>query len=144
MRANPKITVLTRSIHWKSILQTALRREFPSLKIGWALDIEDFLSEVAGKANGIGIVELNEATAVNDLPRIAQALNDGNDLRVFAVANVTLSQWRVALRECGFIDVCESVTELPQLIRLIRNCFRAEPADDASIEERVAAQLPWG
>ncbi len=141
MKAVWKVVVLTRSIAWKSAIESLLLRELPQAKIAWALDIEDFMAEVAKQAHVAGVIELTVEHAESDIRYLNLHRENCPAARYFAVGDDWLADQLLTLRECGFFGNCHSLMHLHRLTDWLKQHFSTLPPADLSIEELLAERL---
>lgn len=135
----PKISILTRSQSWSSLMAN----RFCDIKICWALDIDDVLMEVAQSVGRPVVIELAEHHLESDCVKIAAAANRTSQSRFFAVADNWCQPYSASIRSSGFVDVCSSIAEFDHLEQLIRRQLLRSVTDSRSIEQRVRDGLPW-
>lgn len=139
MNSRGNLILLIRSDAWT----TAIRRQSWPLRIGWAVSIDDALSEAAQAPGSIAVIEFSGRESAGQFEELAILTNNPYHLGILAVGDHSLPPWRRLLISLGFTDAFWSTTQVDRLGQLACRHAGNTIAAPESLEQRIDAELPW-
>lgn len=101
--------------------------------------------ELAARPYSIAAIETSPANLAVVVEMIDRWRRDAIGLRILALASTPLDHASDLLLDAGASYVIESPLKLAPLLRIVERHLRPRPrAEVATLEARLAAELPWG
>ena len=140
------IAVATQTPRWQSQIQRSIESLRPSPRVHSLLDFDSARKFIVTNACAALIAELPQSFTQQPNPTlelVTELCNNPQQCPLFLLGDHSADPWRDILTEAGAHETCCSMLDFvkawPRLERHLKNCGTS----DLSVEEMVAARLPW-
>ena len=142
----PPLLVLAHLPRWNSQIQRWIEQLSFAPQAHWLLSLDEIEGLVLQNHRAAIIVELPSnfsAKPESTLPEFTRLCNNPQQCPLFGLGDETADPWRGILTEAGATDVCCSVLDFANFSRRIERHLKNSVRDELSVEQKVAARLPW-
>lgn len=130
---------------WRqALLARGTRDGQPPIRLVETRSLADCRRELAANPAATVAVELTDAGADNTLSWLAAVEHEFPAAVVVVMAARRLAGYEELVRELGVAWFTTAPRQLLRLVSVFERHAARLPATEMSVEERVAAQLPWG
>lgn len=142
----PPVVAALRSPRWTSQVQRCLERMTLSSRVHWQPDFESAQKIALSQRDTVLIAELPAAFSSKPLPFLKSILplcNNSQQCCLFLLGDDSADPWQGLLREAGATDVCTSMLDFENMWLKVERHLKNSLIDDLTVEQTVAARLPW-
>ena len=140
------IVVVAHSPRWQSQIQRSLKNLEQTPKVHWLLDFESARKFIVSNECTVLIVELPDSFTEQSkatLNLVVELCNNPQQCPLFLLGDDSIDPWRAILAEAGANDTCGSILDYVKVWPRIERLLKIRPTQDLTVEETVAARLPW-
>lgn len=140
------IVVVAHSPRWQSQIQRSVKSLEQTAKVHWLLDFESARKFIVSNECSAMIVELPDSFTQKPkatLNLVVELCNNPQQCPLFLLGDASIDPWRTILAEAGATDTCGSILDYVKAWPRIERLLKIRPTHDLTVEETVAARLPW-
>lgn len=140
------IAVATHSPRWQSQLQRSAEQLSPSPNVHWLPDFRSARQFIISNECSAIVAELPVSFSQQPdttLELVADLCNNPQQCPLFLLADDSVDPWRSVLAEAGATETCCSILDYVKAWPRIARHLKNRPTQDLTVEETVAARLPW-
>ena len=140
------IVVVAHSPRWQSQIQRSTQRLSQTPKVHWLLDFESARKFVISNECSALFVELPDSFTQHpeaSLNLIVELCNNPQQCPLFLFGDDSIDPRRAILAEAGANDTCCSILDYVKAWPRIERLLKIRPTRELTVEETVAARLPW-
>ena len=142
----PSIAVATHSPRWQSKVQRGIASLEPSPRVHSLLDFESARKFIVSNDSAALIAELPKSFAWQPnrtLELVTELCNNPQQCPLFLLGDESADAWRDILAEAGAHETCCSILDFVKAWPRLERLLKKRGTSNLSVEEMVAARLPW-
>ena len=145
-KISPPIVAAVRSPRWRSQIERFVEQLEPSPPVHWKLGFDSVVSFAIAHPSSVLIAELPDSFAqapIESLKLVSSLCNNPQQCPLLLLGDESTEPWRDILTEAGATATCCSILDFEKVCLQIDRHLENHAISDLSVEDAVAARLPW-